>query len=165
MADAAIAADAHTVGTTISRMAAHPSSRTAEPWEAIADASYDQLEEVTKRLWQMPSVLAVLSNRNAPAMTIQCPARHPLYEVTLDMDENRNLFLVATSRDDKGVVTNGWENLGLGSVHDRENIGQNRVRFKCSRCPYDDDRWTQAKLLALYTVALQKGKTRVRLFA
>ena len=145
-------------------MAAHPPSRTAEPWETIADASYDQLEEVTKRLWQMPCVLAALSDRKTPDMMIQCPKRHSLYEVTLDMDENRNLFLVATSIEDKGVVTNGWENLGLGSAHDRESIGQNRVRFKCSRCPYDGV-WTQADLLALYAHALQKGETRIHLIA
>ncbi len=163
MADAATAAGAHTVGTTISRMAAHPPSRTAEPWEAIADASYDQLEEeVTKHLWQMPRVRAALSDRKTPAMVIQCPKRHPLYEVTLDMDENRNLFLVATSIEDKGVVTNGWENLGLGSVNARESIRQNRVRLKCSRCPYDGV-WTQADLLARYALALQEGETRIHL--
>jgi hypothetical protein len=149
----------------ISRMAANGRPAvTAEPWEPIADASYDQLEEVTKRLWQMPRVRAALSDRKAPDMAIQCPKRHPFYEVTLDMDENQNLFLVATSLEDKGVVTNGWENLGHGSINARESIGQNRVRFKCPRCPYDGV-WTQGDLLALYAVALQKGDTRIRLFA
>ena len=45
-------------------------------------------------------------------MMIQCPKRHPFYEVTLDMDENQNLFLAATSIEDKGVVTNGWGTSG-----------------------------------------------------
>ena len=165
VADPAVGAGAHRAGTTISRMAASGRpARTAEPWEPIADASYDRLEEVTKRLWQMPRVRAALSNRNTPDMMIQCPKRHPFYEVTLDMDENQNLFLAATSIEDKGVVTNGWGNLGLGSVHDRESIGQNRVRFKCPRCPYDGV-WTQVDLLALYALALQKEETKIRLLA
>ncbi len=142
-----------------------PDQPSAEPWEAVADASYDRLEEIAKRLLQMPRFLAVLSDlKRAPDMMIQCPKRHSLFEVTLDMDQDRNPYLVATSREDNGVVTNGWESLGLGSVSAAESIRQNRVRFKCPRCPYDGV-WTQGDLLSLYAAALQKGKTHIRLFA
>ena len=163
VADAATASGVHRVAR-MAMAANRPDQPSAEPWEAVADASYDQLEEVTKLLWQMPCVVAALSDRKAPDMMIQCPKRHSLFEVTLDMDQDRNLFLVATSREDNGVVTNGWENLGLGSVSAAESIRQNRVRLKCPTCPYDGV-WTQGDLLALYAVALQKGRTHIRLFA
>jgi hypothetical protein len=164
VADAASAPGAHRVAR-MAMAANRPDQPSAEPWEAVADASYDRLEEIAKRLLQMPRFLAVLSDlKRAPDMMIQCPKRHSLFEVTLDMDQDRNPYLVATSREDNGVVTNGWESLGLGSVSAAESIRQNRVRFKCPRCPYDGV-WTQGDLLSLYAAALQKGKTHIRLFA
>ena len=78
-----------------------PSANPGRPWQT--PRTIDS-KRSAKRLVQMPRFLAVLSHlKRAPDMMIQCPKRHSLFEVTLDMDQDRNPYLVATSREDNGA--------------------------------------------------------------
>lgn len=127
----------------------------------IEAKSNARFEEIENRLYELPKFKAALEDSTKrPIVLIQCPNHHRLAEVILEMDTNWHPYLVATSEEDSDNVADGWENLFGGTSGGA--ISSSRVKFKCSQCGYPGT-WTQARLLGLYAVAMELGKTKIRL--
>ncbi|HUY08424.1 MAG TPA: hypothetical protein VMW80_03105 [Candidatus Dormibacteraeota bacterium] len=130
-----------------------------------AEAPNRRYAEVLSRLLQVPRFQATVESPwEAPTVVIQCPKRHRLLEVRLDLTPmNGDPFLRVTP-DDSGAPSNGWEGFlsSAGNPVDGDSIVKDKPRLKCSRCTYSGIH-TQEHLLGLYALALQTGKKAMRL--
>ena len=132
-------------------------------FEQVTEQAQASHEATVAKLLQIPRFKAALAPGKATQMTLQCPHRHTITRVVLWTDNQGRPCLDSLSFDPTGTVTNGWQSLVPDTWQAHVlGVGQPRVRLQCAVCNYDGTK-TQAQLLALYAVSLQKNKRTMRL--
>jgi hypothetical protein len=140
-----------------------------DPDEVVANA-HTSYAEVVERLRQKPLFRAVMADYSAaPHVVFQCPHRHRLLEITIGPPPLQSppsdypRILPAGDHVPVDVVTDGWDDLFTpGGKARPATFGDDRLRFKCPRCPYNRV-WRQEQLLEFYNEALEGEKRTIRL--
>jgi len=141
-----------------------------DPDEIVATAQALHVE-VVERLRLKPLFRAVMEDYSAaPHVVFQCPKRHRLLEVTIGPPPLQSpppdyprILPAGDQVPVGGVVKDGWDDLFAPAGKGRPaTLGDDRLRFKCPRCPYNRV-WRQEQLLEFYNDAIESGKKTIRL--